>query len=122
MAFWDIFRRKNKDEFGLAGLSESSFPKKDELGLPHPGSDLGLPESKYQEPMFGSPTPPQAFKELSQSTGPSVSSKDIELLSAKLDTIKAMLDNISNRIAVVEKQISEEKTKHEQTKRIGWYA
>ena len=122
MAFWDIFRRKNKDEFGLAGLSESSFPKKDELGLPHPGSDLGLPESRYQEPMFGSPTPPQALKELSQSTAPSVSTRDIELLSAKLDTIKALLDNLSQRMAIIEKQFHEDKTKQEQTKRIGWYA
>src|SRR5574342_629525 len=93
LKFW-----KKRDEFALPGLSEAGLPKKDELGLP-----------------------PQAFKEMSQQQS-SVSSRDVELLSAKLDTIKAMLDNISNRMAILEKQMSEEKTKQEQSKRIGWYA
>lgn len=116
LKFW-----KRRDEFALPGLAEAGLPRKDELGLPPMVHDeLGLPASKYQEPSFGTPTPPQAFKEMAQQA--SVSSRDVELLSSKLDTIKAMLDNISNRMAILEKQMSEEKTKQEQSKRIGWYA
>ncbi len=116
MAFLDklkFWKRKEVDfekDLGI-GLSETALQSKD-LGLE---PETGLP----REPSY-EPTPsltPSAFKEqAAQQAGPS--SKDIELISSKLDTIKAMLENMNNRLAAIEREYHRE----EQKKQVGWYA
>ncbi len=118
MAFLDklkFWKRKEIDfekELGIPGLEEAALPEKrlgvaDETGLPKP--------EPYEAPTMA----PTAFKEqtaFQQQAGPTA--KDVEVISAKLDTIKAMLENINNRLAALERGYHRE----EQKKQVGWYA
>ena len=55
------------------------------------------------EPGLGQPGQPQAFQDAAQHTAPQAGGKDIELLSAKLDAIKAQMDVINQRLIKIEK-------------------
>jgi hypothetical protein len=83
---------------------------KDNLGL---GDDLGLPKSGYPADELGAQPfqPPQGLPQRNEfqhprmeSLQPSYSSnKDMEVISAKLDALKATLDSINQRVAGLER-------------------
>ncbi len=71
---------------------------KDETALP-PSGPMGLPEQGYPSPpqQYSYPVQePRAFQER-------VSGKDLEMINAKLDAIRAYLESINQRIANLER-------------------
>jgi len=97
MAFFSFLKKKNAE----------ALPKLEPLKLdfgaqtirPSPTAPI-TPEV----PSFEMPKPfsePTAFREQSASRE---MSRDIDLLSSKLDTIKAMLENLSHRLEKIEQQ------------------
>ncbi len=115
LKFW---KRKDEFDFGLdaplEGKSDDNPFFKD-AGSFDPQS-MGMPESTmpktnpFQEHnQSPSPYSVQSFSEKSHfesaSTPASMSqSKDIELISSKLDTVKAMLENVISRLDRLEKE------------------
>ena len=113
IAFW-----KKKDEFGDIGLGDKgpdlgAGSAASDLGLgPSPGSmespadlNLGLPTQQppQQQPSFQQPQPslqPQ-FQQPSQQQG-FTAEKDFEIISSKLDALRAALDSINQRLANLE--------------------
>jgi hypothetical protein len=126
MAFWN---KKKDDDLGL----DMNAPK-DDLGLPPldnpPGSssagsgfrDPGLIDHPSPSPSsFGSP---DAFSQQKESTpmqqsvpgtSPEDLKRDIELMIAKLDAIKAELDAVNQRIIKIER-IADEEARAQQKK------
>ncbi len=109
MGLFDLFKRKKKEpvdydslarkEMGLeqpdlglhrkpAGLNEKS--PFDELDRHASGQMGGAQEAVGQEPMM--PRPPAAQ-----------SGQDLELINSKLDTLKAILNSIDQRVANLER-------------------
>lgn len=62
--------------------------------------EAAYPPQQYAQPFTPPPIP--TIQPLQQ-VQPSITSKDIEIISAKLDAIKAMLDNLNQRIANLER-------------------
>ena len=97
------------------------------LGLGEPGTPPGTPEapsmpgtqSGMPSPMLGIPPSPGIPEAPpipgAPPTQPSTAEKDIQLLSAKLDSLKAILENINQRLVNIERiaQESQESEKHE---------
>jgi len=78
-----------KMDFDRAGLpTHESFSSQDTSALDQAGFDANNPSSI------------ESFKQTHQST---TADKELELISAKLDTIKLILDNLDRRIANLEK-------------------
>jgi hypothetical protein len=107
-----------KDSLGLPGA-------KDDLGLPGAADDLGLPGGGMPDmpEMPGGmdqqtgPEAPQAFPRLEEArpqspVGPAIpppaehgtSGKDLEIISLKLDSMRATLESINERLARLEKK------------------
>lgn len=123
LAFW-----KKKDEFdlgdfgampgeekdkGMPSAEPSPFDKEmgtEPLGFPeepgmHPSMAAGVPEEP-SGPDFSAPPggPATTMRHTAaQTPSPSTGSRDIELISAKLDTIRAILENINNRLEALER-------------------
>ncbi len=74
---------------------------------PYPGQGRQPEPSPYTPPSFPSPEQPQAFKE-AESYRAEVANKDLakslDLLSAKLDAIKVMIENLNHRIDKLEQK------------------
>lgn len=109
---------------------ELGLPKEEELGLPKPG-ELGMPEAEAKGgpglPPLGAegpagmpeefpPSPAAAFGAprleeagppprgpAAAAPTPSLSSKDLEIISLKLDSLKTTLEAINERLARLEK-------------------
>lgn len=117
IAFW-----KKKDEFGDIGLGEQSpglgsYSAASDLGLgPSPGGmeggsadfNLGLPSQPQQpspqQPSFQQPQPsfkPQ-FQQQPVYQQQGTAEKDFEIISSKLDALRAALDSINQRLANLE--------------------
>lgn len=89
-----------RDSLGL-GLDDSSAGLDSNEAYPEEQMPMQMPQQMPRMPMRQSPVysqPPQM-----QATN-----KDFELLSAKLDTLKALLDNINQRLTNLEKIAREE--------------
>ncbi|MBN2111960.1 hypothetical protein JW707_02560 [Candidatus Woesearchaeota archaeon] len=120
-----MFWKKEEEPFPRQDFGSKDFGFPDEshdLGLPKPGGP-GLPgeEQKpgnfggvpeYPSPSFGAPrleeTAPPQTRALPQGAvqmeqTPSMSNKDLEIISLKLDSMKATLEAINERIARLEK-------------------
>lgn len=96
LKFW------KRDELGLG--EELAMPKgnlpADELGLESPGlpktpqmPQMQAPEAVQEPRLMQQPQQPQYY-------GPN---RDLELVAAKLDALKATLDNINQRLANLER-------------------
>lgn len=122
LAFW-----KRKDDFADLGMGKEPA----DLNL---GADLGLPDMQQPQPTYRQPwqqppplqqpmqsyqsyqpTSPPGFQAQSSFSAPQfstpqqdITSKNIELISSKLDALKAYLDNISQRLANLERIASGE--------------
>jgi len=78
-----------KSDLNMSGLpTHESFSSQDTSALNQAGFDANNASSI------------KSFKQIQQST---TSDKELELISAKLDTIKLILDNLDRRIANLEK-------------------
>ena len=78
-----------KSDLNMSGLpTHKSFSSQDTSALDQTGFDANNASSI------------KSFKQIQQST---TSDKELELISAKLDTIKLILDNLDRRIANLEK-------------------
>ncbi len=108
-----MFWKRSGDDLGLGdelALPKGGFPS-DDIGLGSPQS-RGLPSSPqgFQEPRIESfdnariMNQPQPYlqQQQPQSYGYGYN-KDLELISAKLDSLRATLDNINQRIANLER-------------------
>jgi hypothetical protein len=114
-AFW----KKKEDDFDIDSLASK------EMGLPH--DELGLdqqPPGLDEKSPFDEPIPKEAspYRQQQQYQQPAAPAnkyqapndelKDIELLSSKLDTIKALLNSLDQRLANVERSmVTEQKQK-----------
>lgn len=123
LAFW-----KKSDELALGrnmdlGIDQHSFPKYDNLGLDD--KPLGLEETSPFDDQSAHPLPPHVQQVMgrgsftphslspSVSTGslPTITEKDLELINSKLDTLKAVLLSIEQRIANLERAVNVEKNR-----------
>jgi hypothetical protein len=123
LMFW-----KKKDEFssdiGNFG-ADPSMGQAPNLGMnvPEYGQDLGLPNQGYNEPQFGQQLPasqfgqaPSMFQGYQQPAKPAFDvNKDMEVISAKLDSLRAYLDSINQRLANIERIAM-----NEEEKKRGW--
>ena len=75
---WNPFRKK-----------ELEFDLKEETRVP------------FEKAEYAQPFTPPPIQSMPQS--PPISEKDLELISAKLDAIKALLDNLNQRVASLER-------------------
>jgi hypothetical protein len=111
LAFW-----KKKDEFESLGLGEKGAS----LGPDLSSSDLGLSTASGLEGGYGlptqptqQPTPPQpsfqqqpSYQQFQQPSPQQpqgfTAEKDLEIISSKLDALRAALDSINQRLANLE--------------------
>ena len=117
LMFW------KKDDLGLKGLDKSPLPEtglglEPNIGL---GTQPGLGQTPMSPPMQPSqpsypsfqttpsaPSPglgsqPQAFGPMRQEQQSYTISKEIEVISSKLDALRAAIDNLSQRLASIER-------------------
>ncbi len=117
MSILDKFRHKKEDPFAKLSSdlksdfpssknppAESAFPSSDSIGKEH-DFDFGL-ESEPKK--FPAPSA-EPNKTSLESIKAENLEKDIQLISAKLDAIRATLENINHRIANIEKMNQEKK-------------
>lgn len=117
MGIFDMFKKKGsfEDEMGFA---DEPFPKLDEGGRPGMDSPLGPPlgldmtrghgdeRGGHEMPFTG--VERQTYSSpVHEAMGPSAGiqrdiSKDLELISAKLDTLKALVENMNHRLKLIE--------------------
>jgi len=122
LTFW------KKGEEGDTALPEPAGLG-DETGIPPPnyppapgpgemsGPDTLPPPAAMPEPQI--PQPYQAPQPAAvQSQQAYTSSKDIEIISVKLDSLRAAVENLSQRIAAIERMARDEEDY--QTRRRGW--
>lgn len=108
------------------------WKKKDELGIPNPNRDAGLQFNDFgqQPPQGFQQFPPQGYMPPPSFQQPQMDSfqnqqgyrqnKDMELISAKLDAIKAMLENLNQRVANLEKVARGEVDLNDINRRRNW--
>jgi hypothetical protein len=107
--FW-----KRDDEFNFDQLAEKEMGSSNPFTQPLPGEQHDFTEpNPFAESQQGSQfnQPPRSSMYPNQPTSPSLVSsgmkdRDIELINSKLDTIKAMLNSIEQRISNLEKGAS----------------
>ncbi len=113
IAFW-----KKKDEFGDIGLGDKGpglgpDPAASDLGLgPSPGGpespdlNLGMPQQPpMQQPSLQPPQPslqPQFQQQPAPPQQGFTAEKDLEVISSKLDALRAALDSINQRLTNLE--------------------
>lgn len=116
IAFW-----KKKDDFSDIGMGDKAlgsdlgggFPSADtglstgmETGLPtQPTAPIPPAQAPYQEQSTFQQPSPQPFQQQFQAPPPqqdSMVEKDFELISSKLDALRATLDSINQRLTNIE--------------------
>ncbi|MFH1276090.1 MAG: hypothetical protein ABIH82_03185, partial [Candidatus Woesearchaeota archaeon] len=117
LAFW---KKDDLDFDALVGKDMNSGMPQDDLGMPQ-GMDEKSPfdpEPGMQDPFASAPALPPSndqehpLRQLSTNTqqyqsgmpqGPLTKNNDMELLNSKLDTIKAMLNSMDQRLSRIER-------------------
>ena len=121
------------DNFGEMNF-RNDFPPKDnfndQTGLGQIGNqpdNLGLPSSspgpQFEQIPDTPPSQPSSFNELNKTKSDSdlnTLSKNIEVISSKVDTLKAILDNLSYKIEKIEKIAEGEKEEEPKRSYNGW--
>jgi len=109
---------------GLGGLPPSQFadPMQQPLGMPqYPGQQQAYPSQQQFSGMSGfqQQTRPQveAFQQNQAYERSYAAGKEMEIVSAKLDAIKAALETLNQRLAGIERYIQSDQ---EFKKRGGW--
>jgi hypothetical protein len=112
MGFLDKLMFWKKDDLSFNDLSKSlNVPTgiDTNIGMQHQGygqQSYGTPgygQQPYQDPGMGLSQPPQSFQPLPQDQQIYTMVKDIEVISYKLDAIKAAIETLSQRIANLER-------------------
>ncbi|MBW2993782.1 hypothetical protein KY317_04370 [Candidatus Woesearchaeota archaeon] len=116
MSLFGLFGKKKKDEFAPPemGLGRESdiglkFPEEEHIGVglaPQAGPAGEMIEPAGMQPAGVQPSGmrPMMQQQFPQQMASPVSiSKDFELLSAKLDALKALLENINQRLQNLER-------------------
>ena len=111
LLFW-----KREDEFDFDDLAEKEIQRgipQDDLGLEQKPLTDEQPLFPDDQPTLDSPfTPPSRprLQSRTPTTPPAAGAdRDIELINSKLDTIKAMLTSLEQRMANVEQALGGEK-------------
>ncbi|MBU0460411.1 MAG: hypothetical protein KKH52_04185 [Nanoarchaeota archaeon] len=113
LAFWkkddDLDFDKLADKELNRGMGEEGMPIQDDLGLDEqsPFGDKATEFGKGTDP-FSTPKTPGPFSQQAPSSQTS-SDRELELISSKLDTIKALLASLDQRVANIEKASIEKK-------------
>ena len=110
--------------FGKIKFWKKEMPEEDEtpsylkpIGAEHEPRPIGgFPYFEQQSPAAFQPSPPAMFNPSIQPAMPAASNldKELQIISAKLDTLKATLDDINHRLARLEKLAGQE------TEEIRW--
>ncbi len=115
MGIFDKLFHRKKDDFGFDDLAQQEIdkyktPVQDNLGLEQKPFDFGE-KSPFPEalPRETGPFSPSAGFPLTPPPGAGDSKRDLELLNSKLDTIKAMLTSLDQRLANLERAAGVEK-------------
>ncbi len=113
MSLFGLFGKKKKDEFAppQMGLGRESdiglnFPEEEHIGvgLAPQATPAGEPIEPGMRPSGPAGMSPMMQQQFPQQMAPTVSiSKDFEILSAKLDALKALLENINQRLQNLER-------------------
>ena len=120
-----MFWKKKEDDIGIklpdfgGGLTpfentkNAGLPNMDNALPPMPSHDSAPPRPAFaQESSLSMPQPQSSYaQQFSQQQSQPIDSKDLQLISIKLDVIKAELDNISQRLARLEKMAEGEVNK-----------
>ncbi len=99
------------------GIFSRLFGKKDEAGLEDSSLNLEeqpiIPEAEEGQELPPHLTEPEAPLSPSMPSQPSgaITSRDVELINSKLDTLKAILNSMDQRIAHLEKAAGVEQKK-----------
>jgi len=108
LAFWKKHDDLNFDDLAARELGTSQ----NDLGLQENPATLGLNEqSPFQEQSAETQPLPTHLQESSFPKQPVQGTRDLELISSKLDTIKAILQSMEQRIAKIEQAAGIEQQK-----------
>ncbi len=113
MGLFDIFRRKKDDEFDFDKIAQKelgTMPEQpDLLNASPPGmeEEKSIFDTAPEEPMParfpGATAAPRSVNRGMSQEAPQMMNRDLELINSKLDTIKALLTSMEQRIANVER-------------------
>jgi hypothetical protein len=109
LMFW-----KKDDDFDFDKLADQGVAKPDDLGLNQP---TGLEEkSPFDTPEFKQPqtptlSPPVEQEQPSLQQTPARQLNDMDLVNSKLDTIKAILTSLDQRLANIERSSHQQQEK-----------
>ena len=120
LMFW------KKDDLGLKGLDKGPMPETNlglepNLGFGQPSLGPTMPQSSQPSYPSFQTTPttygpqPQAFEARRQEQQGYTISKEIEVISSKLDALRAAIDNLSQRLANIERMAYAEQQQYQQT-------
>jgi len=104
LKFWKKHDAFDFDDLTTTSANTPGAVPKDDLGLGP--SALDTPSSFDTDPLKTTPRQPSetpsSFSENQKQAAPGISKTEVELLSSKLDTIKAILQSLDQRIARIE--------------------
>ncbi len=119
LMFW-----KKEDDFDFDRMTQQEMGKSPSLGPDPLAGSQGFPDEKSAfgsdpfspKPTFGQPSTsradePAAMDSWKQQNNTGGSSKDIELINSKLDTLKAILTSMDQRLSNVERNTGNEQQK-----------
>jgi hypothetical protein len=121
-----MFWKKEDDDLGLDhDMAKDPYPAPPTT--PPLETPVPPPDSSFESPISGA-SHPAAFQSRSQMSGQPLTispasqsgslEKDVQLLLSKLDTIKALLDNINQRLTTLENQRWQEEK--QSRRNYGW--
>ncbi|MCF7860924.1 hypothetical protein K9M79_01670 [Candidatus Woesearchaeota archaeon] len=104
---------------GISSSSHRSMGNQPDLGLPEMGQGLPDMDSHESGERFDAPfnpatvrnVPNQQSTQTSSLQGDQLISKEIEILSTKIDVLRAGIENINQRLVVIEDLIKNDKKK-----------
>ncbi len=111
------FWKKDEDDFDFDKLAQQEIDKDPFLRENHPGNDALNPQPTTR---FGKQQPsafeqPNQFDDIAPQPrslrGANAGSSDTELINSKLDTLKAMLSSIEQRLAHLEQSLGNQDRK-----------
>ena len=103
----DLFGDKSSGKDTLGLQSSSPFPE----STPEPTTPDPFASTEPSHPMTSESASPFAQPTTPQLTQPGTMDRDLELINSKLDTLKAILTSIDQRIAQLEKAAGIEEKK-----------
>ncbi len=115
LLFWKRDDEFNFDEMAAKEMNEQGMPRQDNLGLGEKSPFQEMPTETGSQPEYGDElsVPQKKFSSPVSSYSGTGGNRDLELISSKLDTIKAMLASMEQRISNIEKATGSEQKKEQ---------